>query len=189
MNYRLFGTASLFCCALSAAMAQAPSKARLDAIWNAVDTRVSSQIDTWFEDGDYPKVIHLLKVQAAYFPHDYDVVTNLGWMQENTEDWDAALATYRLYRANNPQDKDAALPEATYYYMKKQYGPIPALLEPSLKKNPHRNVWSILAHAYERTNRLQDAKRVWEGFLHFVPGDRIAIANLAKVERKIKSGK
>ena len=33
--------------------AQQVSKRRLDAIWESVDARVSTQIDTWYDDGDF----------------------------------------------------------------------------------------------------------------------------------------
>src|SRR5580704_16446941 len=71
---------------------------RTDAIWNAINDRMLSQQDIWFDEGDFPAAIQILKVEAERYPSNYDVWTNLGWMQENVEDWDAALATYISYR-------------------------------------------------------------------------------------------
>ena len=165
------------------------SKQRLDEIWEAVDNRISQQIDIWFDDGDYPKSIHMLVFEAEYSPHNYDVITNLGWMQENVEEWDAALATYQQYRRNNPQDRDRALAEANYLFRRKKYDTIPALLEPLLKEKPHPNNFRILAHTYERQKKFADAKRVWMALVALDPQDKTAALNLKRVEKKLNPSK
>jgi tetratricopeptide (TPR) repeat protein len=191
VNYRTIGSSIVLMALTALAIAgQEPSKKRLDAIWNAVDTRVSNQIDTWYKDGDYPKAIHMLVWESTYAPHDYDVATNLGWMEENVEDWDAALATYRLYLKNNPQDRDAALPEAQYYFLvKHDYAKVPALLEPTLNRKPHPNVFRILAHSYEKLKKFKDAERVWQALVAQDPKDGAAKVNLAKVEKRLTDSK
>jgi hypothetical protein len=142
--------------------AQAKSTSRIDAIWDAANDRISQQIDVWFEDGDYPALVSLLGVQFELFPSNYDVATNLGWMQENIEEWDKALATYVRYREVNPKDPDRGLPEADFYFREKAYAKIPAILEPVLSENPHPHpdVFRILAHCYEKQHLDGDAKRV-----------------------------
>ena len=188
MTYRTIGSlTAAICLTALASAAQKPSKQRLDQIWDAVDNRMAQQIDVWFDDGDFPKAINGLTFQSTYSPHDYDVVTNLGWMQENVEDWSGALATYRLYKKNNPQDKDAALPEAQLYFGRKEYAKVPALLEPTLSRHPHPNVYRILAHSYERMNKWKDSLRIWKQYVAVAPGDGQAKVNLAKAERKVKA--
>jgi len=190
VNYRSFAIAFVFAsiCGIAAATTQA-SKQRLDAIWAAADDRVTQQTSIWFDDGDYPKCIHMLVIQSTYAPSDYEAVTNLGWMQENVEDWDGALATYKLYLKNNPQDKDRALPEATYLFNRKRYSEVPPLLEPVLKLNPHPNNYRILAHAYEKLKKYDDAKRVWLKYIAIAPNDDTAKANLARDEKKLRPSK
>ena len=176
--------ASVLAISTASSGAQAPSKARLDAIWDAVDDRMARQIDVWFDEGDFPKAINGLTIESYYYPHDYDVVTNLGWMHENVEDWEKALQTYATYRKSNPQDKDAALPEGQYYLMRKQYAKVPPLLEPTLSLHPHPNVYRILARAYERMNKFSDAVRVWKQFLAVYPDDGQGKVNLARDQKK-----
>jgi tetratricopeptide (TPR) repeat protein len=188
MNTRSLLIGSALALLVQTAAAQAPSQQRLDAIWSAVDGRVSQQIDDWFDTGDFPKAIHLLRFQNVYYPHDYDVATNLGWMQENVEEWDAALETYRLYSQNNPNDRDRALPEGDYLYRRKQYAKIPELFEPYIKLKPHPNVYRILAHTYEKLNRYTDAKRIWLAYVAAYPNDLAGQSNLRKVEKKLASG-
>lgn len=167
--------------------AQTASTARVDAIWAAANDRLQRQIDVWFDGGDFPTVIQLLRVQFALFPADYDVATNLGWMQENIEDWSGALATYISYRKLNPQDPDGPLPEAEFYFRKKAYAKVPALLEPAIAgaKHPHPNAYRTLAHSYEKQNLFAEAKRVYLAYLSWQPDDLTAKANLARVEKKL----
>jgi tetratricopeptide (TPR) repeat protein len=167
-----------------------PSKERVDAIWSYAKDRIDRQTDVWFDDGDFPATIAVLKVSSILNPHDYDVVTNLGWMQENIEQWDEAVKTYERYRADNPNDPDRALPIAQYYYMKKQYEKVPPLLESSIAGDakPHANIFRILGSSYEKLGKLKDAERVLTKYLSIAPNDGQAKVNLARIERKLKGG-
>ena len=174
--------------AVSSAFAQQPNKSRVDAIWNHAVDRLNSQTDIWFDDGDFPRVINLCKVMYALYPADYEVATNLGWMLENIEKWDEALAVYIKYRTENAKDPDAAWPEANFYYMKKAYQKVPPILEPTMKmaRKPHPNSFRTLAHAYERMNQLQDSKRVLQAMIQTFPDDAPAKNNLSRVEKKLR---
>lgn len=157
------------------------------AIWSYAQQRLDQQMDVWFEAGDYPKVIQVLKVETIAYPNDYEVATNLGWMQENVQDYPAATQSYERYLKNNPNDPDASFPLAHLYYRQKQYAQVPPLLEPSVKRKPapHPNAFRILAHSYERTNRLGDSRRIWLAYIKVAPKDETAKANLRRIEKKI----
>ncbi len=202
MNRLFVAAVVVFAVGGTAAAQSHPSQKRLDEIWDAVDARVSAQIDVWFDhDGDFPKVIQMLIFETTYYPHDYDVCTNLGWMQENVEEWDAAVATYKLYLKNNPTDKDRALPLADYMFRMgrmddlkhkpadaaKEYAPIPALLEPLIPLRPHPNNYRILAHTYEKQHRLPDAIRVWKAYVAAYPDDAAGKVNLSHDESRLKA--
>ena len=168
----------------------APAKpGRVDAIMDFANDRMSTEIDALFDDGDFPAAIGLLKVQAEAYPADYDVWTNLGWMQENVEQWDAALATYVRFDRQNPEDPDASFPEANFYFMRRAYAKVPPLLEPAIKRPVHPNSYRVLAKAYERQGMLDDALRVYKALVVRDPTDLPAQANVRRVEAKIKAGK
>lgn len=171
--------------------AQEADPARVDAIWNAVAARIERQNDQWFKDGEFPRIVQSLKFELEIFPEDYDIVTNLGWMLENIEEWSDALAIYVRYRRLRPNDPEAVYPEAEFYYKRKAYEKVPPLLEPSLKfeEKPHANTYRVLAHAYERMNLFADAVRVWKLFLKVQPNDGPAQVNLKKVEAKMRGEK
>lgn len=160
---------------------------RVDAIMDFANDRMSSQIDAMFDDGDFPAVISLLRVQAEMYPADYEVWTNLGWMQENIQAWDAALVTYVRYKRQNPKDPDGALPEANFYFMRKLYAKVPPLMEPAIKGKCHPNAFRILARSYEKQNMLGDAARVYKALTTRDPNDGAAKANLKRVEDKMKA--
>lgn len=173
----------------SVACAQASSSSRLEAIDNAIDSRLSTQLDVWFEDGNFPVCIQLLKVQAELATKDYDVWTNLGWMQENVEDYSDAEKTYRRFLENNPRYPDRSLALADFYFRRKQYKRVPALLEPVLNEKVHANVFRTLGHAYDRLNRLQDSLRVWKKYVARHPEDLSGKANLNRVLKKLERAK
>ena len=172
--------------ALAAALSLgAPTLDRSAYIMSVAGDRMVHQEDIWFQDGEFPTDIQVLRVEAEMYPADYDIWTNLGWMQENVHDWDGALSTYVRYRRSNPNEPDAALPEAFYYQSKKLYAKIPALLEPEIKHACHPNNFRILASAYEKQGMLADSERVWKIYLQRDPTDGAAKHNLDRVEKKL----
>lgn len=168
-------------------VAVAQDAGRLSRIWEAADTRMVRQVDAWFKGGDFPRLIQLLKFRVELYPNDYEAATDLGWMLENVDEKEQALAVYRRYRERNPKDPDAPYPEANYYFVRREYEKIPPLLEPSLSLKPHPNSYRILAHSYERMDRLKESKRVWEAYLALFPDDGAAKRNLERVIQKIGS--
>lgn len=162
---------------------------RSKLIWDSVHAQLETQIDVWFEKGEFPKIVQLLRVQNQFVPSDYEVATNLGWMLENIEQWDEALSVYVRFRKQNPTDPDSAYPEAHFYFGKKAYAKIPPLLEPTIAKNPQPNAYRTLAHSYERMKLYADSKRIWETYLKRFPDDGAAKVNLAKVINKLKAPK
>lgn len=164
-----------------------PQASRVDAILDAVNSRLAYQTDIWFDGGDFPRVVQLLRIHYGLEPGNYEVATNLGWMLENVEQWNEALAVYVRFRKMNPKDPDATYPEANFYFQKKAYAKVPALLEPSLEKLPHPNSYRILAHSFERMKMFGDSKRIWQKYLKRFPNDQAAKANLKRVEGKVVS--
>lgn len=174
--------------ATAAVLAHAEDK-RQEAIFNAYDSRIVNQIDKWFNDGDFPRCIQILRINHELNPFDYETTTDLGWMLGNIERPDEELQIYIEYRKAYPNYKDAALPEATFYFMKKMYDRIPPILEPKMDMRPHPNNFRILAHAYERTGQLEKSKQTWERYLKLNPNDETAKNNLNRVLKKLEEQK
>lgn len=161
--------------------------ARMAVIETAIHNRFVDQSDQWFEDGDFPRIIQLLWIEYEANPKDYEAATDLGYMLQNVEQYDKALAVYVRFRTENPNDPDAPWPEANFYFSKKAYAKVPPLLERSITRKPHPNSYRILAHAYDRMGLFADAKRIWETYLKRFPSDETAKAQLRKVDAKIRN--
>lgn len=174
--------------ALVAVRPQGLDPARMAVITESFDSRIASQNDVWFEAGEFPRCIQTLRIQHALHPDNLETMTDLGWMLENVERWDEALAVYVAFRKQYPNDPDAYFPEARFYYMKKAYSKVPPLLERSINMStkPHPNNYRTLAQAYERMGLLADARRVYLALLAILPDDGATKRNLERVERKIK---
>lgn len=172
--------------ASSLAMSQTPvDPKRIDAIWTAAQNRMFRQSDYWFEAGEFLRSTNLLRFLWRLDPSNYEVATDLGWMLENVARYPEALSVYKEFRLANPNDPDAAYPEANYYFMKKEFDKVPPLLEPTLAKNPHANSFRICAHSYERSGKLKESRDVWLRYLKQSPDDEMAKANLRRIEKKI----
>lgn len=168
------------------APAAKPDEQRMNTIWRSAHGRLEKQNDFWFDQGDFPRCIHALRLINSIFPTDYESATNLGWLLESTEQYEEALVTYIRFNKENPGDPDAPYPEANFYFMKKVYAKVPALIEPTLKGKPHANSFRILAHSYERLGMLSDSMRVWDSYIALMPEDGAAKNNRTRVEKKIK---
>lgn len=177
--------ALILCATASVASADTASKARVDAIYSAAIDRMFTQTDEWFEDGEFPRVIQSLKIQQQLYPNDYDIATNLGWMQENVEEWDGALATYVKFERDNPKDPDALLPQITFYSLKKNYPKVISIAEGKLSDKAHPNNFRMLARAYYEQKMYKDSLRVWDRYISLHPDDGQAKTNRAKVSKKL----
>lgn len=172
----------------SLVLAQKPQASRVSQIWAATEERLTRQNDYWFDKGEFPRAVQLLKFHYEIDKKNGEIATNLGWMLENIEQKDAALAIYIDYRKQNPGNPDAAWPEANFYFRGRAYAKVPPLLEPTLKKRPHPNSYRTLAHSYDRLNMLSDSKRVWELLVAHHPQDSAAKVNLQRVLKKLNEG-
>jgi tetratricopeptide (TPR) repeat protein len=164
------------------------SEARLNEIWDHIDNRFIIQSDVWFELGEFPSCVALLKVQTGYSPDDYEMMTNLGWMLENIERYGEARAVYLDFGTRHPKIGDAMFALGLSYSIKKEYAEVIRVLEPTLVNNPSPNTYRTLARSYEMLKKPLDAIRIWELELKRFPDELSAIANIKRVKAKMAAG-
>jgi tetratricopeptide (TPR) repeat protein len=162
--------------------------ARLNEIWDHIDNRFIKQSDLWFERGEFPSCVALLKVQSAYTPDDFEIVTNLGWMLENIDRYPESRDIYLDFGNRHPMIGDAMYPLGLSFFSKKEYQNAINVLEPTLAKNVGPNTYRTLARAYEMLKKPNDAIRIWELELKKFPGELSATANIKRVKLKMASG-
>lgn len=183
-----------FALLLSALAFSQASEAASD-IDEAFGDRMTQQSDKWFEDGEFPVIIQMLKVKQELQPLDEETATDLGWMYKNIERPDLELLTYIQYAKRNPSDRDHLYPVANFYYLAKSYVSVVEVLKGIDKQvpPPHPNAFRILAHAYTRLGLYTDALRIWDAYIKLAPEDPQAKNNRQKVADimagKVKSGK
>lgn len=161
------------------------SQDRLNEIWEHVDNRVITQLDVWFELGEFPLSASLLNVQYRYEPDNEDTMTNYGWMLENIEQIKEAREVYVEYIKGHPNDADAPFALAFSYSKERDYANVVKILEPTMTKTPHPNSYRLLAKAYERLKRDKDAIRIWELQLKAFPGDQTVMMNIKRVKARM----
>jgi tetratricopeptide (TPR) repeat protein len=168
-------------------ISSASAQDRSAEIWDHIDSRLIRELDYQFEDGNFPFVVDLLRVQLAYEPNNYETFTNLGWMLENIEREAEAEQMYADLRSQFPKNAEAAYPLGFFYYMKKRYAECIEVLEPTLSARPapHKNTFIILAKSYERLSKFKEALRIWELQLKNNPGDGSTKVNIDRVKKKI----
>lgn len=159
---------------------------RQNQIWNAVDDCLITYADDAFDNGEFTRVVSALRFRLSIHPNDSEVLTDLGWMLENTSRAGEALGLYISYRLKNPEDTDAALPEITYYFRKKAFAKIPPIAEPELMRSPTPNLYRMLFRSYEMLGLLSDAVRVLDLYLGRFPEDLAAKANRERIAKKMR---
>lgn len=168
-------------------MTSTPGASRITA---AAYWRISAEKDSLFNDGEFPSAIQIISWEIIWRPNDYEAVTDLGWMYGNIERPDLELATYIRFKQQFPENPEAYYPEAQFYFLKRSYKNVVAILEPTLEfeTKPHANSYRILAHSYERLGFYEKALETWDKYLLLDPTDDAAKANRDKVKAKLSGG-
>jgi tetratricopeptide (TPR) repeat protein len=159
---------------------------RMGEIFGAYQERIADQIDNDFEEGDFPRIINLLKVQADLDRSAYETWTDLIWMLGNVQLYDEQITTARQFRNFNPTKSEAWYPEAEIYFLKRSSLKVIPIMEEALKL-PGRhdpNSFRILALSWTRLGFKTEAIRVWEAMIKQYPNDERAQAQL----QRLKSG-
>ncbi len=171
---------------LCSAPRQTVDAKRIGQIWDAAEDRIRRQNDKWFKDGQFPRCVQSLRLKLELNPNDYEAVTDLGYMLENIERNDEALALYIRFRLSASGNPDAPWPEANFYFHRGAYAKVPPLIEPTLKRHPHANSYRLLAHSYEKLGMFSDSRRIWDLYLEINPKDEVAKNNQRRVKNLMK---
>lgn len=161
-----------------------------ERMMRAFEIRFVNQADEWFDDGDYHLIAELLEVHVALHPDSYELVTNLGWMYGNMQEYAKELVTYIEYRKRFPENPEAWYPEGQFYFFKKNYKMVVETLGHTIdmKPRPHANTYRILARAYKSTGYLKEALAVYKELIKLDPDDMAAKKNASDIEKILAGG-
>lgn len=159
---------------------------RMDRILLASLERTTMQKDYLFDDGDFPRVINILRWQCDMLPTGYELWTDLIWMYGNVEDRENQLGTAIEFRTLNPKWSEAWYPEAEIHYLRRNFIRVIPLLETSISLGrAHENNYRLLAQAWRRLGFTKEAIRVWEKMLESYPNDVRAKTQLDRAKAEL----
>ena len=187
---QLIALVVLVLAAMASAQADKTESPAMSEIDEALQDRMTQQSDKWFEDGLFPTIIQMLRVEQEWYPFNEEITTDLGWMYKNVERPELEWLTYIKYAKRNEKDRDHLYPVANFYFMAKSYVSVINVLHGIDKQDPapHPNAFRILAHAYSRVGLHTDSLRIWDAYIKIAPDDLQAKNNRQK-EVDIMSGK
>ncbi len=148
---------------------------------------LTRQADSWFEAGDFPAAISVLRYQYSLVPTSEEAVTDLGWMLQNVGRMEEAEALYKKFAIDAVGNPDRALPLAQYYALvAREPRKVIALLEPLIEEKVHPNNLRLLAKSYERIEDFKNAVRIYRILVQRFPEDLTAKRNLEMALRKLE---
>lgn len=166
-----------------------PPASRMDIIMDSMDTRLINQSDRWFDDGEFPMVISLLRLQCDMDTTNYDLWTSLIWMYGNIEDRTKELAAAIEFRELNRTWGEAWYPEAEIYFRRGMRAKAIPLLEQAIILGPvHPNSYRLLGNSWRSLGFPAQAVRVWEAMLKLYPSDERAKAQLDRARKEAAMG-
>ncbi len=165
-------------------------KSEEDRMVRAIESRFMNQADEWFDDGDYYLISQLLEVHVGLHPDSYELVTNLGWMYGNMQDYGRELVTYLQFKNSYLDNAEAWYPAGQFYFLKKNYKMAIDILAPTIEMEPkpHANTYRLLARAYKIVGLLKESISVYEMLVKLDPNDLAAKKNLESIQKQLAGG-
>ena len=176
----------------SPALAQtktAAESAQLAGLEYRVVDRVWANVDGYFHEGDYNRVVALCRIATQSDP-DFDEAYSCGaWILWSMGDKPAANA-YLADGVARAKDKwKASYTIGESLMVRREYkNALPHLQAATKHKNAPVIVWKQLAHAYDRTGNLPKSLSTWEHIVQKFPDEAPAKTNRDRVKAKLKAG-
>lgn len=135
-----------------------------DGIVSGMVDTMWAQVDTYFHQGDYPRICALDRVITQCDPHFVDCYSTGGWLMDSLGRRADAEAFYQEGVRNNPTESAAYYSLGMFYYNTlKDYSAAAAVYKQDVDEaNADVNDWKMLAHSYEKLKRIDDAVDVLE---------------------------
>ncbi|HXG23253.1 MAG TPA: tetratricopeptide repeat protein [Chthonomonadales bacterium] len=163
---------------------------RAEAIAAAVIDRLWQLSDAHWHKGEYLHVVNLSRMIVAAQPYDLDTYANAGYLLWSLNRDDEALAWYKQGIRDNPNTAYLYDEVGIFYvtHRRDHAGALPYLEKAaSLKDCPPRTLHT-LAHAYEKTGKLDKALATWQRAVKHPdnPNRAAAQRNLERLQRLMK---
>lgn len=189
---------------LGQTVAPAASKAKIERIREVAGQRMWVQADAYWHEGEHFHLMRLLYLVVEADPQNTEAFEDLGWLLASNKLDSAAVSVYEHAIAANPKQWGPHYEIGFYYFNRKDYlnalAPLVTATEKmkaggdwtkrSVAQNPGLlNPWRLLAHTYERLNKLNECVGVWDRVLQIAPTDAPAKLNRDRVKELIAGKK
>jgi len=147
--------------------------------------------DTYYHDGDYPRIIRLCRVISESTPDFMEPYSVGGWLLWSDGDNSDAEDYYKLGVYNNPANCYMYYNLGMFYFnFVKRYPEALTVCKVGTTTWDADNLtWKMLAHSYEKTGQYDKALDIWQEILRRYPDAPAAQVNLDRVRRILDAKK
>lgn len=166
-----------------------PSRAQaltqVDGITNRVVDKLWETTDHYWHDGDYNRIVALVRVCVEADPSFAEAYSSGAWLLWSMGDTPAADAMLEQGLKNNPKSWDMPYELGWHLYNTRRYKEALPFLQASVKySNAPAQPWKVLAHCYDRLGRWGESAATWKAVVEKFPKDVAGPPNLQRVLNK-----
>ena len=194
---------SVFCLLLAAGAFAAPPKGntvpdesfakavkQADGITEGVVDRMWLNSDHFWHQGDYYRIIALLRLVAEADPGYTEAFSNGAYLLWSMGDVNAADDFLRHGLNTAPDalrwEMNYNVGHMLFQYRKDYKGALPYLQRAVLHNGAPVTAWTLLAHCYERAGRLTQSASTWRTVTERFPNFGAGFTNLHRIQAKLK---
>lgn len=173
----------------SPGMVPAETVAQVNGMTERVIDKLWAQTDHYWHEGDYNRIVGLLRVCVEADPAFLEAYSSGAWLLWSMGDTAAADRFLTLGVSRNPGRWDLHFDFGWHLYNTKRYqAALPHLQKATTFPKASSIAWKTLGHCYDRLGRIDEAVQAWRTVVRRFPGDTAGPTNLRRVETKQRTG-
>lgn len=161
---------------------------QVDGITTRAVDKMWVQTDTYWHDGDYNRIVGLIRVIVEAEPTFSDAYANGAYLLWSMGDTAAADRLLQKGIKNTPKDWSLPFEFGRHLMTTKRYAAaLPYLKKATTYKNAQVHPYRELAHCYDRLGRLEESLATWRTVVKKFPSFSAGPPNLARVQAKVRA--
>lgn len=183
--------AALLCTAISGRAAAATRAGQLpnpeataSAVLNHVVDQLWARSDYYWHEGDYETTSRINRLVIRLDPQFTECLNTLAWLlRQGLDRPDEARALLHRGMRDNPGHYESFFDLGMLYFDQKEYPLAVHYFREATQREAPATAYHMLAHAYEKLGRTEDAKQAWRAAIAKFPNDGAARRNLERLEK------
>ncbi|NLC58071.1 MAG: tetratricopeptide repeat protein [Armatimonadetes bacterium] len=162
----------------------ADPEATATAILDRVVDDLWESSDHFWHRGDYETTSRINRLVVRLDPQFTECLNTLAWLlRQGLDRPKEAVALYHRGMRDNPDHYESFFDLGMLYFDGKQYALAAHYFREATQRKAPQTAYHMLAHAYEKLGRTEDAKQSWRTALEKFPNDAAARKNLERLEK------